>query len=92
MDQRGAVQEFDGDGRGLAQRLIVLTAGLCNRQAELRADARAARKYRMVYGSGELGRAAVVFCGGKRHCQDLFDAGDSLHVGVSKVSYGSLCK
>ena len=63
VHQRRAVQQLDGGSGGVGQRGPVVTACAGHRQAQLRADARTARKHGVVHGCRQLGRAAMAHAG-----------------------------
>ena len=75
VDQRGAVQQLDGARRGVAERRIVVAAGLGHRHAQQRTDARAAGEDRMPQGRGQLRRRPPGLCSRDRCDQRLLDAG-----------------
>ena len=79
VDERGAMQQLDGDGGGLGSGGVAVAAGAGHGEHDLRADAMAAGEHRIAQGAGEKRRGLGPGGLGEGMLQGLFDARGRLH-------------
>ena len=79
MDERGAVQQLDGDGRCIGELGRVFPASGSDGEAQAGADAGPSGKHGVADGSGEAGRTARCLGTGDGSVQSLLDPRQGIH-------------